>query len=346
MHPFYTLCVLLIASGNIGQVNSDLPLASAMEMAERWDAALHTDVFHCIQLLAPLIQYSERYKTNLLIQTHPLVTQRVLDLYIAEYQFALHKAIATIESVRSEPSSAVREETDILRRRTCERQTEMLAQSLERHGNQFEELAMHGPWRNEGEAEAEFQELLASIAESTFDPRIYEEVWNFPVWSPLHIAYLATVRPAETIERFAHVQAGFELNGETYAPDTIFLQHNGAAFSVHDAFDLLAHLAQQHPAHAGEQSEVFREFVETYALHYAPKKDSRYRERLDYLVRYRALEILAEIGRTADISLIKRLSENPPERRPGNFRSVSGRDSSISALADACMEAISRRTVL
>ncbi len=346
--PFlYFVCVLFLPGYSVlalEPMEKSLPPEQLTEFIARWDAQVRQDVDKCLGLLSPFTAYSAEYDTFVLRNRDASVVDRLIALYIAEYQYWRHRIVTTFKNIAPSDLPEAEREQFALRRRTYEREKQMLEQSIARHGCLFVDFAMNGRWRTVGENELEYHDFLVSLAESTFDARIYEEVWEFPTSTKMRIAYLAEIEVEKTIERFRDAEVGFILNEKLYAPDTLFLSGNGAAISVQNAFQILRHVVERQPILAKQNTATILAFVRAYGLHYARMPGQTYKEPLDFAVRNDALHILKHIASREDIPLIQRLAEDAPTRRPPRFRTDSKDETSISELATLCAKTARSRT--
>jgi hypothetical protein len=313
---------------------ASMEAAKEAEFCSRWDVLLHSNAMKCGNVMLPeLIACCEETRDGLvhiLRYNNAPIVDRVVNLYVAEYQYWLSKPIRTFEESQVSARSA---EEAAVRTRTYKRNKEQLRQSIERHGNLFRDLPMDTSGRKMGENEADYLDQLATAAELTFDPRIYDEVWGFPMCGEVHLTYLAKVKPETTIQMLSSATPGFELDGTKCAPDTLFVPDNGPAISFTAAFGVMQRLCESQPLVAKEHVDAIRGFVRVHALHYAKQPDMKYLEVRDFMLRYLALEILQSVGSTADVPLIEKLAENAPEKRPSNSRAGFGNATSIASLA-------------
>lgn len=310
-----------------------------------WDVLLRTDVIQCGGRLLPdllvLCKDTPYGQVHIFRYIDESIRQRVLALYIAEYQYGLSRSIQAAEKANRAHAT---EEQVSLWDRTREREQRMLAQSIERHTNLFDGLAMNPAWRKEGEREFEYLSLLATAAESILDPKIYEEVWGFPVSGDFHIGYLVEADPARTTKELVSAGAGFTLNGKRYARDTLFRRNSGMSISISTAFDVMQRICERYPSLAREQANDVRAFTQRYALHFAPSGEAGYQEVNDFKVRQAALQILAYVGNRDDIKFAHTLARNAPEKRPPSFRKVVQDKRSIAESAANAISMIEARS--
>ena len=265
----------------------------------------------------------------------------MLALYIAEYQDGLSRSIQAAEKASRAHAT---EEQVSLWDRTREREQRMLAQSIERHTNLVDGLAMNPAGRKEGEREFEYLSLLATAAESILDPKIYEEVWAFPTAGAFHVGYLVETDPVRTTKELVSAGAGFTLNGKRYARDTLFRRNSGMSISISTAFDVMQRICERYPALVEEEANDVRAFTQKYAMHFAPNGKTDYREVGDFMLRQAALRILAQVGNRDDIEFVHSLAKNPPEKRPPTFRKAVQNKKSIAESAANAISMIEARS--
>jgi hypothetical protein len=310
-----------------------------------WDALLRTDAVQCGGRLLPdllvLCKDTPYGQVHIFRYIDESIRQRVLALYIAEYQYGLSRSIQAAEKANRAHAT---EEQVSLWDRTREREQRMLAQSIERHTNLFDGLAMNPAWRKEGEREFEYLSLLATAAESILDPKIYEEVWAFPTAGAFHVGYLVETDPVRTTKELVTAAAGLTSNGRKYAQDSLFRRNNGMSISISTAFDVMQRICERYPSLAKEQANDVRAFTQRYALHFAPNGKTDYREVGDFMLRQATLRILAQVGNCDDIEFVHRLAKNPPEKRPPSFRKVVQDKRSIAESAANAISMIEARS--
>lgn len=288
-----------------------LSLDDQQVLCEKWDKWILTDAFKCGESLLPGViercPQSDHRDVEILAPDNDAIVNRVLMLYIAEYQYALNNWLKAFQVT---DQSSVTEEQWQLWERTAERNKLFLARSVEKNGACYQKFAMDSPgrWGGHPENELEYFDLLAPAAESTFSRRIYDEIWAFPVRSSHFSTYLANVDPVRTIQELGGATVGFEMNGQLRVTDTLFTGDSKHAIPIVDAFEVLRLISETHPVLASKHAEKILSFVHTHALHFAGSQEALY----DILVRYRALMIISDVGGHADLPLTRQLGIDPP----------------------------------
>jgi hypothetical protein len=304
---------------------------------EQWDSKLQVDAYRCGGALLPGLLSpcaNSRYGEMTVLQNdNENIVERVLTLYIAEYQYWLKRSLQDFEKADKAAVSDEQWQTWV---RHSERSRALLARSVERHGDLYRELPMDSPGRTEGyaENELEYMDVLSVAAGSTYSPRIYEEVWGFPVPSNHHAIYLAEVDPARTIHALTHATEASGARHHKEGSDILFTARGGHAVTVEDAFEILL-LVCEHQRHtAMAHADAIRAFVDRYSLHYSGNGHRSSMAVYDFAVRYRALKIISCIGTVEDAPLVRRIKKDPPERRPSKAWIGLQGDASITQLAD------------
>jgi len=186
-----------------------------------------------------------------------------------------------------------------------------------------------------GPGEGEFLDNIATRAESTFDPRIYDKILSFrgPM-GQLGTLYLATVNAEQTLNYLLESKRGERLGGPRPGHRDYF--YHGAhawGMSVDGAYTLLSLMTIQSPDVLHKHRERVLVFIETHLKHYASAREVDYRTEPvylrghDYKVRDGALDVLQLLGTAENAELVEeiirdvpamgaeRLSEDPRDRR-------------------------------
>ncbi|MDE0299077.1 MAG: hypothetical protein OXN17_10625 [Candidatus Poribacteria bacterium] len=165
-------------------------------------------------------------------------------------------------------------------------------------------------------------EALADIAESTFDPQIYEVVLRDRgrIFSGFRNLYLAIVNPEKTLNFL------FESKTGTLAPNAKegnfdYFYHQGKTrwgMSVERAFTILSVMAKQSPNSLRIERERTLGFVARYAKHYAkPRKAAlsvaRSLNAHDYYLRFCAMDVVDLLGTADDAALVEQLIRDARE---------------------------------
>lgn len=291
-------------------------VAMAAEVCRKWDDLIHKDAMRCGELLLPNVSDQCETgigRTTVLIMRGEPIVDRVLKLYVAEYQYTYARRIlafdvAQMDSERSQEQLAI-SKRNLLRNRR------LLQESIDRHGNLHDAYAMSSSNRGIGENEMDYLTELGTVAESTLSTRIYDEVWGEGARGELWMYYLANVQPKRTLDLLTTGMVGFVIEGQKYAEDTLFRADEVGGIFIPEAFELLALICRYHPVLALENAARIRSFIRDNALHYAEGKKEKHLDLLDYKVRSFALEILEGVGSHEDLEFIQRLATNAPQER-------------------------------
>lgn len=241
---------------------------------------------------------------------NPEIVERVLELYVAEYQRCLVVYCDTLStSLDSGTGTPGQEETWRTRRRYYEM---LLSASRDRDGRLYDEQNTEEKERSIGESEMEYQDLLVDVATTTFSGEIYPYVWSFPHSTGAHILYFTYVMPDRTIDLLLHARSGF-YEGLRLSDDELYTSLDGGSMSVDDVLKVLASMAERNPGIANKRRSDILELTERYALFY---KDVERGEARDYWQRHHALRIISRLGslETAG-SLLDSVLSSPPTYR-------------------------------
>jgi len=175
------------------------------------------------------------------------------------------------------------------------------------------------PWHG---GEGEYMIFLMTMAESTFDPRIYEtKLVLLGVSGDLRILYLATVNPERTLNLLLESKRGHRIS-KTGHPDYFYYGDIAWGMSVDDAYSLLSLMSIQSPKVLRDDRDRVLAFVATHLKHYASPRSVCYRPEpvylkwLDYDVRNGALDVLGLLGTSEDIKTVEDIIRDAPQIEP------------------------------
>lgn len=326
-----TTCLLVLAETpvpeSIAMANrATMPDDELQAFVRTWDAAKETSLIEgpgdLIGQVTTTIDFPDKRPRDILKYNNREIVARVTDLYIAEWQ--RHWRIS-IENMEFELAS----ETDPGRIRMLETllslSRQRLQQSIVRDGKRFLEVHIDEPVRQSGETELDYQDLLASVAESTFSEEIYPYIFATFQVSTIREYYLAYVRPAATLEAFINGSIG-EWNGVELYPDFVYLPNAAGYVWVDKALAYLSHMAECNEMFRRTQRDEILRCVEKFVLHYAdpglPTDGTSepgqpyYSNVGDYTARTAALQILNLIGTSTDVQLVRRITAALPTPKP------------------------------
>lgn len=172
----------------------------------------------------------------------------------------------------------------------------------------------------ESEGGAEYLILISTLAESTFDPRIYETVsLGLELTGDFRQLYLATVNAERTLDLLSEakpgphgrIQRGANI-GKRGHP--LHLYHSEfAEMSVADAYEILTLMTAQSPEALRTKRSQVLAFVAKHAKHFATPHKLSYEPKPvyfqwpDYDVRNAALDIVGSLGTSAEVSLVEEI---------------------------------------
>ena len=172
----------------------------------------------------------------------------------------------------------------------------------------------------ESEGGAEYLIFLSTVAESTFDPRIYEAVLlGLGLTGDFRQLYLATVNAETTLDLLSEakpgphgrIQRGANI-GKRGHP--LHLYHSEfAEMSVADAYEILTLMTAQSPEALRTKRSQVLAFVAKHAKHFATPHKLSYEPKPvyfqwpDYDVRNAALDIVGFLGTSAEVSLVEEI---------------------------------------
>jgi hypothetical protein len=172
------------------------------------------------------------------------------------------------------------------------------------------------PWHS---GDGEYMIFLMTMAESTFDPRIYEtKLVLLGVSGDLRILYLATVNPERTLNMLLESKRGHCIS-KTGHPDYFYYGDIAWGMSVDDAYLLLSLMSIQSPKVLRNDRDRVLAFVATHLKHYASprsvcyKPEPVYLKWQDYDVRNGALDVLGLLGTSEDIKTVEDIIHDAPQ---------------------------------
>ncbi len=178
----------------------------------------------------------------------------------------------------------------------------------------------------ESEGGAEYLIFLSTLAESTFDPRIYEAVLlGLGLTGDFRQLYLATVNAERTLDLLSEakpgphgrIQRGANI-GKRGHPHHLY-HSEFAEMSVDDAYEILTLMIGQSPkALRAKRTPVFsfiantvKHFATPHKLSYEPKPV--YFRWYDYDVRSAALDIVGFLGTVTEMRLVEEIIRDAPK---------------------------------
>jgi hypothetical protein len=178
------------------------------------------------------------------------------------------------------------------------------------------------PWYSNDEGE--YLTCLLTLAESSFDPRIYKTELNPPggMEGDLRMLYLASVNPETTLAYLLECRLGQRVNGKGN-PDYFYHGEVAWGMSVVEAFQVLSFMSVQSPDVLRRHRTDVLSFVRHHVKHYAfPRSGEDYGPKpvylkvLDYDVRNPALDVLGLLATPDDIAEVEDVMANPPVMAP------------------------------
>lgn len=292
-----------------------LPESELQPLLQEWDAgvngSLSSDGSQMISRVSQYLREEEYEGWVILRYNNPEIVDRVVDLYIAEYQRILKALIFRHETAdQSNDDGRTRELHDANYRYN----RNLLAASLKRDGQKCAERFVGDPGRVIGVNEIDPMYDLCSVAESTFSPRLYDYVWSAPVKGLWAYVYLASVLPERMLtDLFSATNEEWMGIRPTYL-DILRRREDGAGIELEDAFEVLELMERFHPeAIRSHRAEVIG-FLKRYARHYAERETKgRLDDARDVGLRLKALAVLETLAQPEDIGLVKDLLRDIPE---------------------------------
>ena len=169
------------------------------------------------------------------------------------------------------------------------------------------------------EGSAEYMMFLASMAESTFDPRIYEAVLTFlgGFAGDFRNFYLATVNPERTLDLLFESKLG-PYPGRRGSQNHFYHHEIDMVMPLVDAYRILLLMFEQSPEALRTKRLQVLSFVGKYAKHYAVpqmryKPEPEYLEWSDYWLRSRALDVVGFLGASSEVKLVEEIIRDARE---------------------------------
>lgn len=181
------------------------------------------------------------------------------------------------------------------------------------------------PWFAE---EPDYMISLMTMAESTFDPRIYETErnGNLGVSGDMRLLYLATVNPETTLEYLFESKCGYRIGTQKGHPDYFYHGETVWDMSVNDAYTLLSLMSIQSPGVLMENRDRVLAFIRTHLKHYETPRQVPYTPEpvylkwQDYDVKNGAIDVLRHLGSSEAIMTIDEIIHNAPELDPKQLK--------------------------
>ena len=177
------------------------------------------------------------------------------------------------------------------------------------------------PW-NAGEFGAEYMIFLMTMAESTFDSRIYEtELKGLGVVGDLRLLYLATVDAEKTLKYLFESKRGHRI-GKRGHQDFFYHGETAWGMSVDEAYSLLSLMTIQSPKVLTNYRDRVLAFVANHAKHFASPRRVPYRPEpvylkwQDYDTRNGALDVLGLLGTAQDVKMVEHIISDAPQIDP------------------------------
>ncbi len=176
----------------------------------------------------------------------------------------------------------------------------------------------NNPWEGSGEFGTDYLMELASLAECTLSPRIFQ-VEMFGVYQiqyqtvsflggKFRYEYLARVNPEKTLDILLSATVGIR------HPDYLYLKSGdkilSIQFSIEDAFFVISKMRATSPELVRRRKEEILQFIRKYVFHYAGKYG---KERFDYIIRSFALDLYEFWNDPSYIQDVVKISKNVPQ---------------------------------
>jgi len=180
------------------------------------------------------------------------------------------------------------------------------------------------PWYD---GDGEYMIYLMTMAESTFDPRIYEtEMMHIGVTGELRLLYLATVNPEKTLKYLFESKRGYRVGTKKGHPDYFYHGRTAWGISVDRAYTLLSLMCVQSPTILNRHRDRVLSFVKEHVKHFTSprtvsyKTEPVYPKMNDYDVRNGALDILELLGAVEDVELVEEIVRGAPQLEPKKLK--------------------------
>ncbi|MBI2435325.1 MAG: hypothetical protein HYV26_20910 [Candidatus Hydrogenedentes bacterium] len=282
------------------------------DLIPAWDAAFaardRAELFH---LLGQVYTISAGDVTLLPISKE--FESRLLTFYLFEYQRSLFLSAEGLRKSAESHSIHVSRDHNL---KVADRTSRLLDHSIALHGNL---LLMIGEDLPGEEAEMDEQRVLATLAESTLSPIIYDAVWTSPARGPNWKQYLAEAAPERTLDNILQMQLGPQ-GHRIGNPHLLYSPDGLQSLTIDEAFEILALLSSKQPELARRRTDTLTHFIEQYCLYNAPDgpyaQQEKYVPLFDYRLRQGAIEVLSSIATEATLPLLERLLKDPPPPPP------------------------------
>ena len=177
------------------------------------------------------------------------------------------------------------------------------------------------PW-NGGESGAEYMVFLMTMAESTFNPRIYKtELSPIGLEGDLRLLYLATVDAKKTLKYLFESTRGQRI-GKRGHQDFFYHGETAWGMSVDGAYSFLSLTNLQSPEVLSNNRLSVLVFVSQHAKHYASPRQVKYKSTpvylkwQDYDVRNGALDIVGYLGTPDEMKIVEDIIHDAPQIDP------------------------------
>lgn len=242
------------------------------------------------------------------------IVDRIVRVYIAEYQRSLRADIVAHEQATAAQPPSLGED---IYSHNYELNCMLLQRSVAADGQLYRDQDIKDVLRKgEGEHEADYLRQLASLAESTFSPRIYDYVWAYPNPGTWKMLYLANVLPERTMEHLVTATLAERLgHPRPEARDLLFRIDTGAFLQISDAMQVLAFMARSQEDTVRKYRDQCIAFLQRHAMHYRNSRlESRYSKTRDYFCRLHALQILEVAGDRKDAAQTEAIASDAPSK--------------------------------
>ena len=291
-----------------------MPPEVEAQFIREWDASLSKGLATGPGgMLGRVLEVGDRYAPRFmrLRYNNDAIQQRVVNLYIAECQYQLRRDIAAGEGELQQNTIST-ERREFIESHLDQFKAQ-LARSLKRDGDLLVGVPMADPGREGGELELDYHDQLGAVAVSTCSPRLYENVWEFPLgYNEAFPEYFARVNCEETLRHLFHATLG-ERFGKRFPGvcDRFCRVDTGAAMSVNDAFDTIRRISIRDGRLVVQYHSQVLQLMERCRYMYWHPEDEEFNRRkciFDYRMRKAMLLILQEIGTEKDIPFAKSLA--------------------------------------
>lgn len=175
------------------------------------------------------------------------------------------------------------------------------------------------PWHS---GDGEYMIFLMTMAESTFDPRIYKtELHPYGLEGDLRLLYLATVDAEKTLKYLFESKRGQRI-GKRGHEDFFYHGETTWGMSIDSSYSLLSLMALQSPEVLRKNRGSVLAFVSKHAKHYASPRKVEYKSNpvylkwQDYDVRNGALDVLGLLGTSEEVKIVENVIHDAPQIDP------------------------------